>query len=57
MMDSVNPFVVFFHGLARLFRKVAAARGARAKLACLLRPPGWTPPRQSTGSAPGDKSG
>ena len=42
-LDSVNPFVVFFHGLARLFRKVAAARGARAKLACLLRPPGWTP--------------
>ena len=31
-LDSVNPFVVFFHGLTRLFRK-AAARGARAKLA------------------------
>ena len=44
-LDSVNPFVVLFHGLTRLFGKVSLARGARAELACLLRPPGWTPPR------------
>ena len=43
-LDSVNPFVVFFHGLTRLGRQVKSARGARARLGYLLRPPGWTPP-------------
>ena len=51
-LDSVNPFVVFFHGLTRLYRKVMAARGPGAKLACLLRPLGWTPPPTGTESAP-----
>lgn len=42
-LNTVNPLVVFFHGIARLSRKVATVRGVAAKLACLVRPPSWTP--------------
>ena len=45
-LESVNPFVVFFHGLTRLARQVKSARGARARLGYLLRPPGWAPPSE-----------
>ncbi|MCG8359854.1 MAG: sterol desaturase family protein [Kiloniellales bacterium] len=39
-IESVNPFVVFFHGFTRLAHQVTAAKGLGAKLGCLLRPPG-----------------
>ncbi|MGI9232593.1 MAG: sterol desaturase family protein [Woeseiaceae bacterium] len=42
-VDSVNPFVVFFHGLARLGQQVAKTKGLQNKLALLIKPPGWTP--------------
>ena len=43
-LNSVNPFVVFFHGFARLYRQMAGARDLRSAFGYLLRPPGWTPP-------------
>jgi hypothetical protein len=42
-VESLNPFTVFFHGLARLYRKMAEIDGATNKLQCLVRPPGWEP--------------
>ena len=41
-IESVNPFVVFFHGLTRLGRQMASTKGALNKLALLVKPPGWT---------------
>ena len=38
-LNSVNPFVVFFHGLTRLAQKVRQASGLRGKLAELLKAP------------------
>ena len=45
-LGTVNPFVVFFHGFARLGRQVRTARGAGVKLGHLWRPPDWTPHRE-----------
>lgn len=42
-INSVNPFVVFFHGLTRLFRDVYKAKGIKNKLKYLIKPPGWSP--------------
>ena len=42
-VNSVNPLVVFFHGITRLARKVWHAPGLGNKLACLTMPPGWQP--------------
>ncbi|MDE0009077.1 MAG: sterol desaturase family protein [Gammaproteobacteria bacterium] len=42
-LGTNNPFVVFFHGYARLARQVASARGPGAKLGYMLRPPEWAP--------------
>ena len=38
-IGTVNPLVVFFYGLARLWRKVSATSGLPGKLAVLLQPP------------------
>ena len=38
-LGTVNPFVVFFHGLTRLWRKVSDASGLTGKLAVLMKPP------------------
>lgn len=40
-IDSVNPFIVFFHGITRLTRQIIAAKGLGNKLAYLVRPPDW----------------
>lgn len=42
-IDSINPFVVFFHGLTRLYRQMANAKGIKNKLLYLIKPPGWEP--------------
>lgn len=42
-INSVNPFVVFFHGLIRLYRKMATTKGIKHKLLYLIKPPGWEP--------------
>ena len=42
-IDSVNPFVVFFHGLTRLWQEVRDTEGLRNKFALLIKPPGWRP--------------
>ncbi len=42
-VNSVNPAVVFLHGLTRLWRELRGAEGFGNKLALLLKPPGWRP--------------
>lgn len=42
-INSVNPFIVWFHGLARLIRKMASARRIGDALNYLIKPPSWTP--------------
>lgn len=42
-INSVNPLVVFFHGLTRLFKQVREAKGIKNKLLYLIKPPGWSP--------------
>ena len=43
-LNTVNPFVVFFHGFTRLSRQMMETKGLRNKLSYLVQPPGWTPP-------------
>lgn len=42
-INSINPFVVFFHGFTRLFKDIKQAKGLKSKLNFLLKPPGWKP--------------
>ena len=42
-LETANPFSVFFHGFARLFRDVKTIPGVINKLKALLNPPGWQP--------------
>ncbi len=42
-IESVNPLVVFFHGLTRLYQQIKHTKGARNKFKFLIKPPGWTP--------------
>jgi len=42
-LDSINPFVVFFHGLTNLGRNVLGAKDFKTALAYVFRPPGWEP--------------
>ncbi|MEM7431487.1 MAG: sterol desaturase family protein [Pseudomonadota bacterium] len=46
-LNSVNPLVVFFHGLYRLGEEFAKANGWRAKWQVLVGPPGQTEVRSS----------
>lgn len=38
-LETVNPFIVFFHGLTGLWRKIRATPGFMGKIGVLLRPP------------------
>ncbi len=42
-LNSVNPMIVFFHGLTRLWRQLRDAEGLPDKLMLLTKPPGWQP--------------
>ena len=42
-INSINPFVVFFHGFTRLYRQISSAKGLKNKLNYLIKPPGWQP--------------
>ena len=42
-LNSLNPLKVFFHGFARLFMQIGAAKGLKNKLNYLIKPPGWEP--------------
>lgn len=44
--DSLNPLVVFFHGLGRLVRKVATAPTIGAAVTYLVAPPEWEAPER-----------
>ena len=45
-INSVNPFVAFFHGFTRLGAEVAKADGIYNKLSHLFGPPGWKPKKK-----------
>jgi len=51
-IDSVNPIVVFCHGLYRLGHAVATTPGFADKLGRLLRHPGWEPGDERRERAP-----
>ena len=38
-LESINPFVVFFHGFGRLFKKMKNTHGIRARVRLLIKPP------------------
>lgn len=42
-INSVNPFLVFFHGFTRLWRDLGSTKGIANKLLLLVKPPGWQP--------------
>jgi sterol desaturase/sphingolipid hydroxylase (fatty acid hydroxylase superfamily) len=42
-INSINPFVVFFHGFTGLATKMWRTKGLGNKLAYLIQPPGWKP--------------
>ena len=42
-INSINPFVAFFHGFARLAVKFVSVPGVGNKFASLVAPPGWDP--------------
>ena len=53
-IDSVNPFVAFFHGFQRLGKEVAQADGLYNKMGHLFGPPGWRPKKKPTATPPTD---
>lgn len=40
-INSINPFHVFFHGIASIYGKVWRAKGLKNKMLYLIKPPGW----------------
>lgn len=42
-IESVNPLKVFFHGLTRLWRRLAVAGSFKNVMGVLFRPPDWSP--------------
>lgn len=54
-INSINPFVAFFHGFTRLFRDVWKMPGLGNKFGVLFRPPGWQP-RKPAGKTRSDTS-
>ncbi|WP_298420396.1 sterol desaturase family protein [uncultured Kordia sp.] len=42
-LNSVNPVKVFFHGIARFFRKLKQINGIKNKLLAFIKPPDWMP--------------
>ncbi len=56
-INSVNPFVAFFHGFARAFGDAWRMPGFRNKLGVLFGPPGWRPQKQGANASASDKRG
>ncbi len=50
-IESVNPFIVFFHGLSRLTHRVGRAQSVSEVFGCLFLPPDWTPSQNTKPSA------
>ncbi len=42
-LHSTNPVKVFFHGITRLFNKIAGVEGFKNKFLVLIKPPDWMP--------------
>ena len=42
-LRSTNPVKVFFHGITRLFKKIAGVEGFKNKFLVLIKPPDWMP--------------
>jgi sterol desaturase/sphingolipid hydroxylase (fatty acid hydroxylase superfamily) len=45
-INSINPFVAFFHGFVRLGQRFGRSRGLGEKLYSLIAPPEWLPESQ-----------
>ena len=44
-IESINPFVAFFHGFYRFGQRVWRSPGIAAKLYSIIAPPEWVPPQ------------
>lgn len=42
-INSINPFVAFFHGFYRLAKEIWQMKGIANKFGVVFRPPGWQP--------------
>lgn len=42
-LDSVNPILVFLHGIFRFYDKIIQIKGLTNKLLAFIKPPNWTP--------------
>ncbi|MFC5045390.1 sterol desaturase family protein [Aquimarina hainanensis] len=45
-LNSVNPVIVFFHGLNRFINKLKKIKGCRNKFLAFVKPPDWLPNHQ-----------
>ena len=55
-INSVNPFVVLFHGLTRLSKRLSSATSVSEFFSYLIRPPSWTPENSEKLSSPVQQS-
>lgn len=53
-IDSINPFVAFFHGFYRIGKDVWNMKGVRNKLGVMFGPPGWRPKDQTPPVTPAE---
>ncbi len=56
-INSVDPFVVFFHGFTRLWRDLRNTRQLNDKLLLLIKSPGWRPGRPDSESLVSSRGG
>ncbi|OUS01075.1 hypothetical protein A9Q86_10050 [Flavobacteriales bacterium 33_180_T64] len=42
-LNSINPIVVFFHGISRFYKKLKGIKGIQNKLLAFVKPPDWLP--------------
>ncbi|MEX0288749.1 MAG: sterol desaturase family protein, partial [Flavobacteriaceae bacterium] len=45
-LNSVNPIVVFFHGITRFHKKLKQIKGFKNKMLAFVKPPDWMPLNQ-----------
>lgn len=55
-IQSINPFIAFFHGFYRLGKGVLKIKGFKNKLGVIFGPPGWKPSTNSNSLSNSKKS-
>ena len=47
-INSVNPFIIFFHGFGSLFKQLKQVKGFTQSFKVLIKPPGWLDSQNET---------